>query len=114
MRFPRMTFNAKPDDSSDTDKVAADIAAAAASVVAKEAPKEDDTELDDKAKLFVRMVTDSVRSAVAELLNPSKPPEVLPDDEEEVEEAGKKVRRKRKPSAAPAKPRKRSFLDNLL
>jgi hypothetical protein len=108
-----MVFNAKPDDSGNANKIAADIAAAAASVASKEAPNEDepDDKLDAKAELFVRKVTDSVRTAIAELLNPSTPVE-LPADEEEVEEEGKKVRRKRKPSAPV--PKKRSLLDKLL
>lgn len=112
MRLKRMMFCVKPDDSSDTDKIAADIAAAAASVGSKETPAEDDDEkLDAKAEFFIRKMTDSVRTAIAELLNPSKAE--LPSDEEEVEEAGKKVRRKRKTSAPTPVVKKRSLLERL-
>jgi hypothetical protein len=115
MKSKRMLFFAKPDDSNDADKIAADIAAAAASVAAKETPtKQDDEELDAKAEFFIRKVTDSVRTAIAELLNPSAPAPVLEaDEEEEVVESGKKVRRKRKTSAPTPVVKKRSLLERL-
>lgn len=113
MKSKRMLFFAKPDDSNDADKIAADIAAAAASVAAKETPtKQDDEELDAKAEFFIRKVTDSVRTAIAELLNPSAPAPVLEADEEEEVESGK-VRRKRKPAAPTPVVKKRSLLERL-
>jgi hypothetical protein len=56
--------------------------------------------------LIVRKISDAVTKSIAELLNPSAKP--IADDEEEVEEAGKKVRRKRKPKEVPTS-KKRSW-----
>jgi hypothetical protein len=67
--------------------------------------------LDDEGEYFVRRIGEEVRKALAEVF-PAPKPDDKPADEEEVEENGKKVRRKRKPPAPPA-PAKSSFLKRL-
>jgi hypothetical protein len=77
---------------------------------AKPASKHDSK--DAETELFIRRLTDSVTKSIANLLKPEPTP--IADDEEEVEEAGKKVRRKRRPqSAAVGKPKGKTLLERL-
>lgn len=91
------------------DKVADAVTDATASVADTQGDDADKTE-DAKLELFARKISDNVTKAIAELLNPSKKSDQVPDDEEEVEEEGKKVRRKRKPATPVAKPKRKLFL----
>ena len=89
-----------------SDDAASTVADAVTDAVADVGTALDDKESDDKGsktkdaevELFCRKVADAVTKSIAELLHPSAPPA---DDEEEVVEAGKKVRRKSKPPESP-------------
>ena len=96
MKFRKMLFHVKPDDSSVEDAVDSAIAEAASSVVDNKGDDESKAE-DAKLELFARKVSDAVTKSIAELLNPSK----KPDDEES--------KPKRKPAPVAPKPKKRVF-----
>ena len=68
--------------------------------------------LDPKAELFVRRITDSVRTAMAELLNPKKPDN--DDDNDDNDEAPDKPKRKTSKREPPKPKPRRSILDRLI
>ena len=83
------------------DKVADAVTDATASVADTQGDDADKTE-DAKLELFARKISDSVTKAIAELLNPTKKSDPVAEDEKEVEEEGKNVRRQRRlPVAKP-------------
>jgi hypothetical protein len=90
------------------DKVTVDAATAVAELDAEKGAKKVDDDLDAKAELFVRKVTDSVLKGVGDMLNLSKSGE----EPEEAEEAEERKPRKRRTTVVVAK--EKTILDWIL
>jgi hypothetical protein len=93
------------------DSVGTVIADAASELANQEG---NDEELDAKAELFARRITDGVVKAVANLLKPPVADDKVPDDEEEIPDAKdptKKVRRKKR--TAPVEKQRKTVWQQL-
>jgi hypothetical protein len=90
------------------EKIATAITETPVSVV-----PEKGTKPDDEAEFFIRRITEGVSKALAEMMAPKESKPADDEEEVEVEEEGKKVRKRRKKVQVTQQPKKPSFLERL-